>query len=1097
MKILQAFWCDIDKGGTFCLWGEDTDQIHSRATQRIKPKRVRQTDPTTKTFHPSMISQDVLKKVLKECSDSGKRLEKHLFFKKIRLPTIDGSPCASNNMGEEGAKELNTPVQYEWWQVATISLTKEELYPFLTNLVKAIQNQFLKIECGSTLKFWLEIMQVGFLLVSQRLIIPAVQEVRQGDKVSFAASWTPIWDNALVKCKQNAAKTMPPACYACWAPLEVIQLEEARISLKEHMVETFSRAIILGLVKQIVEEVNKKERWDLDTFEDESDLEYYSRKRDVEKETLAFEWLEDLLLGTTNLSYIKASTMYGSWEVQSLRTLAREVAESYGQTPIIQGTSPLRLCLKLQEPPKEKPADGRWELQFYLQVASQPKTMIPAREIWATTEETLYVLDIALANPQEYFLRLLSKAAMYYRPIAGVLETECPEMLSLTTKQAYDFLTMWANQLELNNIGVNPPAWWGSRGTEIGAILKITAKDSMIDFEDGDEVDEKPTYFNTDSLLTYDWRISIGKEIISGEDFTKLMKKNLPLIRFKDSWVELNPAKQQQILSLYQKSQKNSEMTLGKALRLGLGQEMLAEGVKVIGIEGTGSLQALLEKFSSNSPLTPVEVPASFTGVLRPYQERGLSWLAFLRQFQFGACLADDMGLGKTIETIALLLHDKDTWMSAKKVPPPSLLVCPMSIVGNWFHEIKRFGPSLKVMIHHGNSRQTGKEFENAIRSHDIIVTTFSLVHRDMEEIQSIRWNYVIVDEAQNIKNHSTKQTQAIKLLRGIHKLALTGTPVENRLSELWSIMDFLNPGYLGGQKEFHTSFERPISKIQGSNQAAVLKRIIQPFILRRLKTDKTIIQDLPEKVETKIRCNITPEQASIYQGLVDLMMGKIDDAEGIERKGLILATLMKLKQVCDHPHLILKTGVKQAGRSGKLTRLEEMLEEVFAEGEKALIFTQFVEMGTILQNFIKERFKIETLFLHGSTPQPQREEMITRFQSPGAQPAVFILSLKAGGVGLNLTAANHVFHYDRWWNPAVENQATDRSYRIGQCKNVLVHKMMCIGTLEERIDEMLEQKKALAENVIGTGETWLTEMSTEQLKSIFSLQRENIIEEE
>ncbi|OLS14954.1 MAG: SNF2 family helicase [Promethearchaeota archaeon CR_4] len=1095
MKILQAFWFSSGIESNFCVWGEDTDQIHPALQHRRKARKLAQLGHMNAPLHPFMISQDVLKKVLKECLDTGVRSKEYFVWKEIRLPTRGDHPCTSCDARGEVEKESKTPEQLALWKVASICIPKEEVYHFLIKLVKVIQSRFLQMTCGSTLKFWLDLMQGALFWGTRRKIVPAVQEIRGRNQVSFEASWLPLWDNITSKWKQNATQAMPPACFACWTPIEIIKGEETRLALKEYLVETFSHAILTGLVKEIIKEFNKPGNWETCLFDEETDLRYNYRRRDPQKEALAFDWLEDLLLGRNNLSDFSNSSTFVSREVQLLRNLAREVAQYYGQTPIVQRESPLRLCLRLEEPPKEKPDENQWELNFHLQIASQPTIMIPAREIWAITEEILCVSHFTLANPQEFFIKKLAQAGSYYRPINEALETPCPEKILLTTKQAYDFLKTWSDRFEEYDIGVIAPPWWRSQGTDIGAILRITSKDEEKNTVDYDEFS---TWFNTESLLTYDWRISIGKEIISGDEFTKLIKKNLPLIRFRDSWVEINPDKQQRILSLLQKKKKGtSEMTLGKALRLGLGQEMLAEGLRVVGLEGTGNLHTLLEKFSSNSPLTPVDVPKTFTGILRPYQERGLSWLAFLRQFQFGACLADDMGLGKTIETITLLLHDKDRWNSAKKTPPPSLLVCPMSIVGNWFHELKRFSSSLKVLIHHGNSRQTGKDFEKTIQSKDIILTTFSLVHRDIDEMLPIYWNYIIVDEAQNIKNHNTKQTQAIKLLRGIHKLALTGTPVENRLTELWSIMDFLNPGYLGGQKEFHTSFERPIAKMQNNDKAGVLKRIIQPFILRRLKTDKTIIQDLPEKVETKVRCNITPEQASIYQGLVDLMMGKIGNAEGIERKGLILATLMKLKQVCDHPNLVLKTGGKLAGRSGKLTRLEEMLEEVIAEGEKALIFTQFVGMGTFLQSYIQERLHVEVLFLHGSTPQPQRDEMVSRFQSPCAQPAVFILSLKAGGVGLNLTAANHVFHYDRWWNPAVENQATDRTYRIGQHKNVLVNKFICVGTLEEHIDEMLEQKRALAENIIGTGETWLTEMSTEQLRSIFTLQQENIIEEE
>ncbi len=450
------------------------------------------------------------------------------------------------------------------------------------------------------------------------------------------------------------------------------------------------------------------------------------------------------------------------------------------------------------------------------------------------------------------------------------------------------------------------------------------------------------------------------------------------------------------------------------------------------------------------------------------------------------------MGLGKTIELISLLLHDRDKPQIASKTGP-ALLICPMSIVGNWHKELQRFAPSLNVMVHHGHERLSGEAFEQEAKRHDIVITTYSLALRDKEHLSHLEWEYVVVDEAQNIKNDAAKQTQAIKKLNARHKIALTGTPVENRLSELWSIMEFLNPGYLGSGADFRKNFAIPIERYRDSNRAESLKRLVQPFVLRRLKTDKTIIADLPDKMEMKVFCNLTQEQASLYEAVVQEMLAKIEESEGIERKGLVLSTLLKLKQVCNHPAQFVADGSALPGRSGKLARLEEMLEEALEEGDKALIFTQFAEMGMLLRQHLQETLGREVLFLYGGTPKKQRDIMVQRFQEDRRGAPLFILSLKAGGVGLNLMAANHVFHFDRWWNPAVENQATDRAFRIGQKKNVQVHKFICVGTLEERIDQMIEQKKELAESIVGSGENWLTEMSTAQLKELFALSREAV----
>jgi SNF2 family DNA or RNA helicase len=593
-------------------------------------------------------------------------------------------------------------------------------------------------------------------------------------------------------------------------------------------------------------------------------------------------------------------------------------------------------------------------------------------------------------------------------------------------------------------------------------------------------------------IVNYNWQVALGDQTLSPEEFEKLAALKVPLVRVRGQWVELNPAEIEAAIAFFKERHSEGEMALSEAMRLGLGQERSEVGLPVVGIEAAGWIEDLLNRVSGNLKITVLKSPRTFRGRLRPYQIKGFSWLVFLKQFGFGACLADDMGLGKTIQFIALMLQERITRRQKLK---PTLLICPTSIVGNWHREIERFGPSLKVMIHHGTDRLSGKAFEKKVKKHDLVISTYALAHRDKELFSAVHWQCVALDEAQNIKNPAAKQTQAIRKIRANYRVALTGTPVENRLSELWSIMEFLNPGYLGSPKDFRTRFAVPIERYRSRGEAETLKHLIQPFVLRRMKTDPTIINDLPEKMEIKVFCNLTGEQASLYQAVVDEMMEKIEDSEGIERKGLVLSTLMKLKQVCNHPAQFVRDRSTLPGRSGKLTRLAEMLEEVLEEDNKALIFTQFAEMGTMLRHHLQEVTGVETLFLHGGTPRKQRDRMVQRFQADRHGPPLFILSLKAGGLGLNLTAANQVFHFDRWWNPAVENQATDRAFRIGQKKNVQVYKFVCIGTLEERIDQMIEQKKELAESIIGTGEAWLTEMSTEQLKEIFTLSKEAVAE--
>ncbi len=443
-----------------------------------------------------------------------------------------------------------------------------------------------------------------------------------------------------------------------------------------------------------------------------------------------------------------------------------------------------------------------------------------------------------------------------------------------------------------------------------------------------------------------------------------------------------------------------------------------------------------------------------------------------------------------TVELLALLLAER----TEGERTPPTLLVCPMSLVGNWQREAARFAPGLRVHVHHGAERLGGAALRKAIRGSDLVLTTYALAARDREELASVQWGRVVLDEAQNVKNAATRQSQAVRAFRAPRRIALTGTPVENRLGELWSILDFLNPGLLGPASTFRRRFATPIERYRDTERAEELKRLVRPFILRRLKTDRRIIRDLPAKHEMRVFCNLTREQASLYQATVDEMLTRVEESAGIERRGLVLATLLKLKQVCNHPAQLLQDGSALAGRSGKVARLEEILEEVLELGDRALVFTQFAEMGHMLRHHLEERFGREVPFLHGGTSRAGRDTMVARFQAEDG-PSILLLSLKAGGTGLNLTAANHVIHFDRWWNPAVEDQATDRAFRIGQRRDVQVRKLVCAGTLEERIDEMIEEKKQLAESVLGAGEAWLTELSTAQLRQVVALAADAVAE--
>jgi non-specific serine/threonine protein kinase len=494
------------------------------------------------------------------------------------------------------------------------------------------------------------------------------------------------------------------------------------------------------------------------------------------------------------------------------------------------------------------------------------------------------------------------------------------------------------------------------------------------------------------------------------------------------------------------------------------------------------------------------------------------------------------MGLGKTIQLLALMVHEREsspgTKLAAPAAPtaPPkrgrpskadlaareaaksaaiaapakvvavkrraTLLICPTSLVGNWQREAARFAPSLKVVIHHGPQRRA--DIADQVNSADLVITTYGTVARDYHAMSSVTWGRVVLDEAQNIKNSDTQQTKAVRGLSADRRVALTGTPIENRLSELWSLFEFLNPGLLGSADRFQKRFTLPIERDGDVDRAQLLRNITGPFLLRRLKTDKSILAELPEKIEVEVPCQLTREQGALYQAVVDDLLGKLNDGtedSDAQKKGHVLAAMTRLKQVCDHPALLLGDRSAMAGRSGKLNRIEELLEEVLAAGEKALLFTQFAELGHQLKTHLQERFQREVLFLHGGTSRQARDTMVARF-SEDSGPPIFLLSLRAGGTGLNLVAANHVIHVDRWWNPAVEDQASDRAFRIGQTKNVQVRKMVCMGTLEEKIAAMLADKRKLAASVVGTGESWLADLSLKAIRDLVALNARDAIED-
>jgi hypothetical protein len=735
---------------------------------------------------------------------------------------------------------------------------------------------------------------------------------------------------------------------------------------------------------------------------------------------------------------------------------------------------PVRACFRLVEPVD----DGEeWQVRFGLQATDEPSLVVDAEAVWRSRGK-LPALARHVDAPQETFLAELGKAARLYPELDRALRTARPAHLAVDTEGAHGFLSTAAPTLGTAGFGVQLPGWWTKPSSRLG--LRLTASTPG---QPG-QVDAGNATLGFDALAEFRYDLAVGGQVLTADELAELSAAKAPMVRLRGQWVELDAARLAAGLKLVG---RREQATVGELLQLGLGIGPAPEGLPVEGVEADGWLGELLSGGAEHR-LSPVQTPGSFSGQLRPYQSRGLSWLDFLQRAGLGGVLADDMGLGKTVQLLALLAHDAEAG--------PSLLVCPMSLVGNWHREAARFTPHLRVHVHHGKERARGKRFTDAVADADLVVTTYALAARDAADLRKISWRRVVVDEAQAIKNAATKQATAIRSLPATSKIAVTGTPVENRLADLWSILEFVNPGLLGPAATFKKRYAEPIERHGDDDAAEKLRRFTGPFILRRVKTDKSIIADLPDKLEMDVVCNLTTEQAALYQAVVDDMLERIEATDGIERRGLVLATMTKLKQVCNHPAHFLRDGGQLAGRSGKLECLDDILEEVLAGGEKALLFTQYAEFGALLRGHLAGRFGREVLFLHGGVAKPDRDEMVARFQADdAASPPIFVLSLKAGGTGLTLTAANHVVHVDRWWNPAVEDQATDRAFRIGQRRTVQVRKFVCAGTVEEKIAAMMRDKRGLADRVVGTGEQWLTELSTGQLAELFRLEAGAVVE--
>ncbi|HUY51427.1 MAG TPA: DEAD/DEAH box helicase [Streptosporangiaceae bacterium] len=1052
MRVIHGIWAR----DALCLWAEDAQApagIPAPQPSATRPSRVPRP-------HPFAVDPGTLADVLGSLGGPAGDLARKAAEDELALwlPSAADRPQASPELirpADAGGPVRKAPPGLGCWRVPALAFEPAAALDMLARLELVAAPG--EVTAGGSAVYWAAVAWFAADLAERGRVLPGLGPAGDG----WAARWRPVLTGHEARRAGELADAMPPLCRA----MEPGGEPPARVlaAALDALADAAARARLDA----------QRPGWALLPAR---------RGRRPARIPVAERWAAAL----TGLdARVEVSSAEDAGEAAQLAA-DLDAWRSAAQAP----AGPVRTCFRLVEPdPAEPGAAGQpWRVEFALQSTEDPSLMLTADDVWSGTGGWA---PGGIGHPDEELLAGLGAAARLFGELDTALRTPAPADVELDTAGAVRFLKETGPLLAGAGFGVLLPDW--ARKARLG--LKLTSRSrstagSTASAAGGAGIGAA---LGLADLVEFRYDLAVGDTTLDAGELAELARLKIPLVRIRGQWVELDEGNLRAALRFLERG-REGVLPAGDVMLAGLhGPEA---DLPVTAVDADGWLGDLLSG-QAERRLTPVSAPASFHGELRPYQERGLAWLAFLSDLGLGGILADSMGLGKTVQLLALLSHERagppggppaaGTRVNGS-APGPTLLVCPMSLVGNWQREAERFTPGLAVHVHHGSDRLSGADLQAALGAADLVLTTYAIAARDAAELAAVSWRRVVCDEAQNIKNAGTRQARAVRSLPARSRIALTGTPVENRLGELWSIMEFASPGLLGPAEKFRTSFAVPVERHGDEEAAARLRRLTGPFILRRVKTDRTIISDLPDKIEMKVWCNLTPEQASLYQATVADMLARIEAAEAdIERRGLVLATMAKLKQVCNHPAHLLGDGSRLPGRSGKLARLEEIGDEIIAAGEKALCFTQYAEFGRVLQPYLAARLGCPVLYLHGGTPKKARDTLVRDFQEL-AEPALFLLSLKAGGTGLNLTGANHVIHFDRWWNPAVEDQATDRAFRIGQVRDVQVRKFVCVGTLEERIDAMIEEKKALAERIVGTGEGWLTELSTADLRDVLAL---------
>jgi SNF2 family DNA or RNA helicase len=1047
MHVIHGTWIpeaddQFIQRGTFYLWVEtDTLQGTSRRySKMVHPKHLG--DTTLATFLMEKLG-------LRESAPGA--LARTLDKQYVLLPTSAGKPLPSFELLHYVDEDVPTEFDLTPWQICCYHVP--DVITALSDIHFIALHAAQDFQLGADLLFWLQYTQALKAIIAKDQYIPALKyralpsptTKSKGKKSNNApsfelhAGWELLSDTYETIIQRYVA-AMPMVCTAgLTSPNETVLFD------KESLLRHFSEC----LLHELVTETPFTAKFDQQVID-----------------TLLYRCLYPTPLQTS----ADALEDYKRWLVWRANFTKAHTQAGF------------TLCFRLEE---ASPSDtDNWQLHFLVAAKHDPSLKLSLEEYWSLKPKMrMQMIQPFGQDFEKQLLLVLGYAARIYPTVWHGLATDQPTGCRLTLEEAFAFLKESAWVLEDAGYTVIVPAWWtpdGRRRTKIRLKTSVRSSKGAAAASRG--------HLSFDAIIAYQYQLSVGGHVVTEKEWLQLVNAKTSLVQFRGQWMELDREKMQQLLQFWQTHQdEEPEISLVDLMKLGTEREDDLEW------DHDQTLQEMLSQLHDKQAFAPIDDPQALQGTLRDYQKRGVAWLQYLENLGLNPCLADDMGLGKTLEVIARLLKEREDVENV----PPTLIIAPTSVLGNWRKEIERFAPNLRTLVHQGSARiKNEKVFKETCQMYDVILTSFSLARLDEKLLRSLKWHRVVIDEAQNIKNPEAAQTRAILKLVAPHRLALTGTPVENRLRDLWSIFNFLHPGYLGKEAQFRKTFEMPIHKENDMVKSAILKKLVEPFILRRVKTDKSIINDLPDKIEQKMYCTLTPEQASLYEAVVKDVTEQLNEAEGIQRKGLILSTLLKLKQICNHPMQFLQDGSAfTAERSHKLQRLAEMIEELMDNEESGLIFTQFTEIGGALERYLKHTCHYNTYYLHGGTNVKKRDQMVTEFQDPETEPSVFILSLRAGGVGLNLTKANSVFHFDRWWNPAVEDQATDRAFRIGQRKNVFVHKFIAMGTLEERIDAMIEDKKRLSSLVVGADESWLTELDNDTFKDLITLRRSAVME--